>query len=113
MSIKVSKPDLPAEIAKRGPGFFLTSIMDSRPHAAHLSVEVAREGDQVEIRTPVGRTSRANAQMQPSVTLLWPAVEAGDHSLIVDGEARLDGDDHVIVTVINAVLHRPAPPSTS
>lgn len=111
MSIRVEKPDLPAEIAKRGAGFLLTSIMDSRPHAAHLQIEIAAESDQVEIRTPAGRTSRANCGMQPSVTMLWPATSEGDHSLIVDGEARLDGDSHVIVTVLNAVLHRPAPPA--
>ena len=108
MSVRVEKADLPAEIANRGAGFLLTSIMDSRPHAAHLSFEIAMEGDQVEIRMPAGRTSYGNVKMQPSVTLLWPSPEPSDYSLIVDGEARVDGDSHVIVTVVGAVLHRPA-----
>ncbi len=109
MSIAVAMVDLPAEIVSRGAGFLLSSVMDSRPHAAHLTFEVAAQGDQVELRAAAGRTARANCAARPSVTVLWPAVQGGDHSLIVDGEARLDGDGHIIVTALNAVLHRPAP----
>lgn len=109
MSIRVEMVDLPAEIVARGPGFLLSSVVDSRPHAAHLLFEVAAEGDQVELRASAGRTARANCTDRPAVTVLWPAAEPGGHSLIVDGEARVDGEDHVIVSAISAVLHRPAP----
>jgi hypothetical protein len=109
MSIRVEMADLPAEIVARGPGFLLSSVMDSRPHAAHLSFEVAADAGQVELRASAGRTARANCRNRPAVTVLWPAVEDGDNSLIVDGDARLDGDEHVIVSVVSAVLHRPAP----
>ncbi len=109
MSISVEMAELPAEIVARGPGFLLSSVMDSRPHAAHLTFEVAAQGEQVELRAAAGRTARANCSARPAVTVLWPAVEAGGNSLIVDGEARLDGDEYVIVTAVNAVLHRPAP----
>ncbi len=87
----------------------LSSVMDSRPHAAHLTFEVAAADGQVELRAGAGRTARGNCSQRPSVTVLWPAIEPGGHSLIVDGEARLDGEEHVIVTAISAVLHRPAP----
>ncbi len=118
MSIRVEMADLPAEILKRGSGFLLSSIMDSRPHAAHLRFEVAAADGQVQLRASAGRTARANCQMRPSVTVLFPAVvgvdddgsEAGDHSLIVDGEALVTEDEHVIVSVVGAILHRPAPP---
>ncbi|MGH1493080.1 MAG: hypothetical protein ACRBK7_27405 [Acidimicrobiales bacterium] len=109
MSIRVESADLPDEILARGPGFLLSSVMDSRPHAAHLSFEVAAANGQVELRAGAGRTARANCQQRPAVTVLWPSIEADGHSLIVDGEARLDGDEHVIITVTSAVLHRPAP----
>lgn len=109
MSIRVEMAELPGEIVARGPGFLLSSVMDSRPHAAHLTFEVATAEDQVELRASAGRTARANCGNRPAVTILWPTVEPGGYSLIVDGEARLDGEEHVIVTAVSAVLHRPAP----
>lgn len=101
--------DLPGEIVSRGGGFLLSSIMDSRPHAAHLTFEVAAADGQVEMRASAGRTARGNCGRNPAVTVLWPTIEPGGYSLIVDGEARLDGEEHVIVTATSAVLHRPAP----
>ena len=101
--------DLPAEITARGGGFLLSSVMDSRPHAAHLMFEVAAADGQVELRASAGRTARGNCTQRPSVTVLWPASEPEGHSLIVDGEARVDADEHVVVSVVSAVLHRPAP----
>lgn len=126
MSIRVDMNRLPQEIVDRGPGFLMTSIMDSRPHAAHQRFEVATDQGQVELRAHVGRTSHANCQSRPSVTVLWPAVfddggssdpdtepgaepDVDRYSLIVDGEARVDGPEHVIITVTGAVFHRPAP----
>lgn len=108
MSVRVEPADLPGEVAARGAGYLLTSVMDSRPHAAHLRFEVAAADGQVELRAAAGETSRANCRQRSAVTVLWPPAEAGGYSLIVDGEARLDGDGHVIVTVVSAVLHRPA-----
>ncbi len=109
MSVRVEVAELPSEILARGPGFLLTSVVDSRPHAAHLAFEVAAADGQVQLRAKAGRTSRSNCERRPAVTVLWPSVDDDGHSLIVDGEARLDGDDHVIVVAVNAVLHRPAP----
>ena len=128
MSMRIDLSDLAPLIAARGAGFLLSSIMDSRPHAAHLSFQIADADDQVERRCKAGRTTIGNCRQQPGVSVLWPAlsqplmtndVTADDtddgfnpahYSIIVDGEARVDGDDHVIVTVTNAVFHRPAPP---
>lgn len=120
MSIRVDMADLPAEIVKRGSGFLLSSIMDSRPHAAHLRFEVAAADGQVQMRASAGRTARANCQTRPSVTVLFPATaeteaddaasEGADHSLIIDGEALVTEDEHIIISVVGAVLHRPAPP---
>ena len=109
MSIRVEMADLPGEIVARGPGFLLSSIMDSRPHAAHLNFEVAAAEGQVQLRTAAGNTARSNCRQRPAVTVLWPAVEESGYSLIVDGEARVDDENHVIVVATGAVLHRPAP----
>lgn len=132
MSMRIDLSDLAPLIAARGAGFLLSSIMDSRPHAAHLSFQIAAADDQVELRCKAGRTTIGNCRQQPGVSVLWPALsqplmisdsggDSGDtdadygfnpahYSIIVDGEARVDGDDHVIVNVTNAVFHRPAPP---
>ena len=128
MSIRVEMAELAPHLVRRGGGFLLSSIMDSRPHVAHLMFDVAADGDQVEIRARVGRTSYANCQQRSSVTVLWPSPLAAathdeaepvasddvDHdldrySLIVDGEARLDGPEHVIISITSAIFHRPAP----
>lgn len=101
--------DLPAQIVARGPGFLLSSIMDSRPHAAHLNFQVAAAEGQVQLRCAAGQTARANCRHRPAVTILFPEQDAEGFSLIVDGEARIDEEDHVIVTAVGAVLHRPAP----
>jgi len=109
VSIRVEIEDLPGEIVARGPGYLLSSVMDSRPHAAHLNFEVAAAAGQVQLRTAAGNTARANCRQRPAVTVLWPAVDDGGYSLIVDGEARIDDEDHVVITATGAVLHRPAP----
>lgn len=109
MSMRVEMADLPGEITSRGStGFLLSSVMDSRPHAAHLPFQVAAADGQVQLRAAAGRTARGNCGMRPAVTVLFPATEPGGHSLIIDGEARVDSEEHVIVTAVNAVLHRPA-----
>ncbi|MEM7325761.1 MAG: hypothetical protein AAF531_21935 [Actinomycetota bacterium] len=114
MSIRVELPDLPKEIVARGAAaFLLSSIMDSRPHAAHLTFDVATADGQVQLRASAGRTARGNIGNRPAVTVLWPADQSNEHSLIVDGEGRLDGDDHVIITATSAILHRPAPSAAS
>ena len=125
MSIRVDMADLPRHIVSRGGGFLLTSIMDSRPHVAHLPFQIASGEGQVQLRARVGRTSYGNCGQRPTVTVLWPAVTGGApapdassdsgepdldrYSLIVDGEARLDGPEHVIIVVTGAVFHRPVP----
>lgn len=106
--MRVEMTDLPREIVERGAGFLLTSIVDSRPHAAHHHFEVAAAGGQVQLRVAPGNTSRQNAAARPSVTILWPATVDNSYSLIVDGEARID-EEYLIISVVNAVLHRPAP----
>lgn len=101
--------DLPQAIVTRGPGFLLSSVMDSRPHAAHLAFEVAAAEGQVQLRASAGRTARANCQARPAVTVLFPVPDDEGYSLIVDGEALVTDDEYVIISVVGAVLHRPAP----
>ncbi|HET9877422.1 MAG TPA: hypothetical protein VFQ37_16945 [Mycobacterium sp.] len=58
---------------------------------------------------PVGRHGRANLAHRRTVTLVWPAREVSDYSLIVDGHAELPDDPAASVQVkpTRARLHRP------
>lgn len=111
MSITVALEDLEAEVARRGPGYLLSSDGTTRPHVMQLRFTV----DGAELRTTVGRSAAANIGSQPAVTLLWPPETEGGYSLIVDGEATIDqgpdgsaGGPVAVIAASWAVLHRPA-----
>jgi hypothetical protein len=104
MSIPVPLEKLRAAIAERGGiAFLLTVTDDARPHAVH--VPLRWEGDV--LAAEVGKRSAQNAAARPSVSLLAPARDLGDYSLIVDGTAVVAGNE-VRITPTKAVLHRPA-----
>ncbi len=108
MSIPVDLDALADTIAERGTvAFFLTGGPDGRPHATHATVQL----DGGVLRVPAGRKTARNAGERPAVSFLWPPAEEGGYSLIVDGDAVVEGpeDDRVaVVTPTFAVLHRPA-----
>jgi hypothetical protein len=107
VSVPVALDQLRDEVARFGSGPYLLSVTsDGRPHA--VSVTVAWDGD--ELAAGAGRTTLANAAERPSVSLLWSPVEPGGYSLIVDGQARVDGTtERVLVQPGRAVLHRSRP----
>jgi hypothetical protein len=83
VTVPVGLDQLRSEAAKYGDvPYLLTVSDDGRPHA--VSVRVGWEQD--EFRLSGGTRSRANASTRPEVTLLWPAIEDGGFSLIVDGD---------------------------
>ncbi|MGO8724721.1 MAG: hypothetical protein ACLQRM_18625 [Acidimicrobiales bacterium] len=79
----------------------MTVSDDGRPHAVSVRVHF-EEG---ELILAGGTRSRANSSTRPDVTLLWPAIEEGGFSLIVDGSARVDGEQ-ITIRPVSAVLHR-------
>ena len=102
MSIAVALEDLRREIASRGDAAFLVTTGDG-PHV--VSARFAwRGGDLV---AGAGSRTASNIEQVAVVCVLWPSASFDDYSLIVDGRARIDGDD-VIVTPSKAVLHRSA-----
>jgi len=60
-----------------------------------------------------GRTPLANVAANSSVTLTWPPCDStqthehSKYSLVADGLATIDGEE-ILVTITNAVFHRPA-----
>ena len=101
MSVAVELEELRAQIASAGADVFLLSVRDGeRPHA--VSAVVTWDGD--ELVVPATSRSASNVAAAPSVTLLWPS-SGQDYSLIVDGSARVEGEQ-LRITPTHAVLHR-------
>ena len=107
MSIAVAIEALRDKIAEFGPTAYLVTVgADANAHV--VSVRVHMDDDR--IRVAAGRTSRANARVNSSATLLWPAAPGQPYSLIVDGQAEMGADDDgdVEIDPSRAVLHRVA-----
>jgi len=105
VSIVVALERLRDEVAQYGPNpFILTVSDDGRPHA--VSATAAWDGD--DLVAGCGRSTAANAATRPEISLLWPPVEHGGYSLIVDGTASVAGQQ-VRLSPSRAVLHRSAP----
>ena len=102
MSLAVALDELREQVARFGSSPYLLTVSDDgRPHAT--AVTVALDGEV--FRLDVGRRSAANAAARPDVTLLWPPVDEERFSLIVDGDASVDGQA-VTITPAKAILHR-------
>lgn len=106
MSIPVPLDALITRTGEYGPVAFLltTGAADPRPHVSHVAVTWA-DGELV---VDVGRSGTRNLAAVPAAVLLWPPVEPGGYSMIVDVVGRVaDGRAHLRPE--RAVLHRPAP----
>jgi hypothetical protein len=109
MSVPVSVEELAEAVAGFGPvTYLLTTGDDDRPHATHAVVTVSGGV----LSCGLGRRTARNALARPNVSVLWPPVEEGGYSLIVDGAITVSGtpgEDAVgTVAVSSAILHRPA-----
>ena len=106
MSIAVELHDLGQALARYRFAYLLTSSAPgAAPHAVAVS---ARLQDGVLLIDGAGRRTRDNALQRPAVGLVWPPAEVSEYSLIVDGQAAVDGE-RLRITPTRAVLHRPAP----
>jgi hypothetical protein len=105
MSIPVAIDELAASTGEYGWAYLLTVRDDLRPHI--VAVTPSWEGGQLTM--DVGQGTARNAVARPSISLCYPPVEDGGYSLIVDGDASVEGQAVVRFTPTGAVLHRPAP----
>lgn len=104
MSIEVKLSELLEAVARHRFAYLTTVTGDARVHVVAVTPTVTDAGLEVD---GVGRRTGANLAERPGVTLVWPPVEDGGYSLIVDGEAELTGEGALVVPT-RAVLHRPA-----
>jgi hypothetical protein len=114
MSIPVSLGDLPGQVARFGANPYLVTVAaDATPHAASVSVDWQENL----LRAGCGRQTAANIRQNDNVALLWPAPVPGQHALIVDGWADVQGRAEVGLVVLiqpsRAVLHTTSPPPES
>jgi hypothetical protein len=103
MSIAVPLDDLEAKLADYPWGYLVTVRDDGRPQSLAVPTQII-DGVLVAL---VGQRAALNATARPNVTMLFPGPTGHDLSLIVDGDALVDGD-RIEVTPTWAVLHRPA-----
>jgi hypothetical protein len=107
MSIAVPMDELESKLADYPWGYLVTVRDDGRPQSLAVPTLIV---DGVLVAT-VGQRAAENAQARPNVTMLFPGPSGTDYSLIVDGDALVEGD-RIEVTPTWAVMHRPALPST-
>lgn len=105
MSLPVPLAELHDALAEHTYAYLLTASTTGGPHVVAVSPEL--EGAALLV-PDVGRRTASNATASPAVTVVWPPRTDGGYSLIVDGEAVVDGD-RITVTPRRAVQHRPAP----
>src|SRR5687767_14818861 len=106
MSIPVSLGELPEQVSRFGSTPYLITVApDSTPHAASV-VLVMEDG---RLKGGCGRQTAANIRQNDVVALLWPAPAPGQHALIVDGWADVQGRPDVGLVVLiqpsSAILH--------
>ena len=104
MSVKVELGELAATLADYDVAYLVTVSDDARAHVLSVWPEVTDAGIVVD---GVGRHTQTNAAARPDVTLVFPPVERGGYTLLVDGAATVDGTT-VTVVPAKAILHRPA-----
>jgi hypothetical protein len=104
VSVPVELPELHAAIEQQAPfAYVLTVSDDLRAHAVALVPELRGAA----LVCEAGNTTCRNAAARGSISLVWPPRAAGDFSLIVDGNASVEGQT-LTVTPTRAVLHRAA-----
>jgi len=106
MSVLVELDKLADTAADFDLAYLITVGGDAGSGAHVLAITPEITGDGI-VCGGLGRHSLGNATANANVTLVWAPAAATDYSLIVDGEAAVDGEQ-IVVTPRKAILHRPA-----
>jgi hypothetical protein len=106
MSVPVALDALRDAIAERGSHAYVVTVGDGGPHV----VSAVTEWDGEQLACGAGKRTAANVAASPIVTLLWPSAGLPGYSLLVDGDASVDGE-RLVIRPTGAVLHRTAGPA--
>jgi len=106
MSVNVPLEELPQAIEHFGLTPYIVTVgADGRPRATSVTVKWHKDL----LMVPAGRRTMENVTANEQVALLWPAPEAGQHALIVDGWAAVfnspETNEVVFIQPGKAVLH--------
>ena len=96
-------------IAEYGTDAYLLTISADGPHTSHVSV--AQDGGQ--LTCALSKSAARNIDGQPCVSLLWPPLEKGGYSIVMNAKAAKTGADGVPMATLSltkAVFHRPGVP---
>lgn len=104
MSVSVDLAALAEQVDSYGFAYLLTVGDDLRAHA--VAVRPVLVGGVLRV-DGLGRRTRANLVSRPATSLVWPPVEPGGYSLIVDARATVTAPGADLAPE-HAVLHRPA-----
>ena len=109
MSVKV-EPTLIGEHVAGREFVYLITHNGERSHVVALRPDLNND---IARFANTGRTPLANVAANSSVTLTWPPCDStqthehAKYSVVADGVATIVGDE-LLVSITNAVLHRPA-----
>ena len=109
MSVKVEPTHLGEHLAGREFVYLITNNGE-RSHVVALRPDLNKD---IARFANTGRTPLANVAANSSVTLTWPPCDStqthehAKYSVVADGVATIVGDE-LLVSITNAVLHRPA-----
>src|SRR5258705_9173157 len=98
----VALDELPGKLAEY-PWCYLVTSGEERPHVLAVKPTVVEAG----LPCETGHSSRANVARNPLVVMMFPPQQSDGMSLLVDGEAEVNGDG-IVVKPTWAVLHRSA-----
>jgi hypothetical protein len=102
MSVETEPTDLVGALHEYGFAYLITMGQGERAHV--VPVTPTLDDRQVTV-SGLGRRSMANATAHAAVTLVGPPATADGYSLIIDGQAKAQGDG-LRITPTRAVLHR-------
>jgi hypothetical protein len=103
MSVAVDLSQLADTLAAYPWGYLVSVGEHGRAHSLAVPTDY-RDGS---LHLVGGRSSRANVEARPEVTMVFPHPLPGQYSLILDGVAAVHGES-VVFTPSHAILHRPA-----
>ena len=109
LSVKVEPTHIGEHLAGREFVYLITNNGE-RSHVVALRPDLNND---IARFANTGRTPLANVAANSSVTLTWPPCDStqthehAKYSVVADGVATIVGDE-LLVSITNAVLHRPA-----